>query len=408
MFSTAAGRLLATTVLTAAVAGGPASGATADAGMSRVLAGQTLEQAWTIGRSVAWALTDSADTGSAQGIDLTVNGGKTWADVTPPRLSIQTGNHFITGFYALNAKHAWVTYGGVAESDRQTIAETSDGGRHWTAVSHEPPSPWTGATAPCSLDFVTAEDGWCEATPVIIYSYEAVYLYRTTDGGRRWKLIFHTPLSGATRAGSLPLPGDKNIQFTSPTTGWAVMDSYGQPTAPLYETLNSGKTWIKRTVANAPGQTAAGGAFAGEPRAKGGKGAVGYTMTGLPSSGSAYRPADGGSGLKTVVYVTTDNGKAWHPVTPPGKRAGWVVDAITPVSWRLVQGDHIVATSNAGRTWHTIISDVSFDIYYAYDDPTAPVVNFATSRVGWILTSTSLWRTVDGGSTWRKVKVPGT
>jgi hypothetical protein len=127
---------------------------------------------------------------------------------------------------------------------------------------------------------------------------------------------------------------------------------------------------------------------------KGGKGAVGYTMS--------------GPRLETVVYVTTDNGAAWHPVTPPGKHAGWVVDAITPVGWRLVQGDHILATDNAGKTWRTITSNVSFDIYYAFYDPTPPVVNFATSQVGWIVTSTSLWRTANGGKTWRKLAVPGT
>lgn len=215
-------------------------------------------------------------------------------------------------------------------------------------------------------------------------------------------------MSGKTPAGSLPLAGDKNIQFTSPAVGWAVMDSYGKPTAPLYETLNSGKTWIKRTVANAPGQTDTGAAFSGQPLVTGSKGAVGYTMAGPSSSGSAYGPADGGSGAKTVVYVTTDKGAAWHPVTPPGTREDWVVDAITPVSWRLVQGRRILATGNAGRTWRTITSNVSFDIYYAFDDPTPPVVNFATSQVGWIVTSTSLWRTVNGGSTWREIRIPGT
>jgi hypothetical protein len=409
MFSTAKGRLLAITVLTgAALAAAAAPGSAATAGTSPVPGGQILQQAWTIGASVAWAWIHGENAGSPQGIELTVNGGKTWAHVTPPGLGIQTGDRFITGFYALDATHAWVTYGGIAENDRQTIAATSDGGRRWAAVSHEPPSPWNKAPSPCSLDFVTPADGWCQATPVVIYSYEAVYLYRTTDGGRQWKLVYHTHLSGATPAGSLPLAGDKNIQFTSPAVGWAVLDSYGKPTAPLYETLNSGKTWIKRAVANAPGPTDAGAAFAGQPLVTGGKGAVGYTMTGLTSSGPAHGPVDNGSGLKTVVYVTTDNGATWHPVTPPGTREGWVVDPITPVRWRLVQGDHILATDNAGRTWRTITSNVSFDIYYAFYDPTPPVVNFATSQVGWIVTSTSLWRTVNGGSTWHKVAVPGT
>ena len=70
----------------------------------------------------------------------------------------------------------------------------------------------------------------------------------------------------------------------------------------------------------------------------------------------------------------------------------------------------LAAIRNATKTYgqHKALSNVSFDIYYAYYDPTPPVVNFATSQVGWIVTSTSLWRTVNGGSTWREVAVPGT
>ena len=125
----------------------------------------------------------------------------------------------------------------------------------------------------------------------------------------------------------------------------------------------------------------------------GSRGAVGYTIAGRP--------------MKTVVYASANGGGTWHAVTPPGPAQGWVVDAISPLSWRLVQGDRVLATSNAGRTWRTIRASETFHLFYAYLDPTPPVVNFATAKVGWIV-STSLWRTTDGGSTWRRVPVPGT
>jgi photosystem II stability/assembly factor-like uncharacterized protein len=354
---------------------------------------QSLQQVWTIGASTAWAWTHGSATGSPQALELTVNGGASWTKVTPPGLGVQKGDRFITGFYALNAKHAWVTYGGAANGAAQVIDSTSDGGRHWMAVGHEPLTsiPQSIFVYDCGLDFVTPSDGWCQAEPAFAGS-EAVYLYHTTDGGKRWKRIYVTAVDTNPRRG-LPFGCDKEIQFTSPSRGWAIFACAGSGTAPMYETADGGKTWSRRDVAKAPGTFDSGSGFAGAPVVAGSTGAVGYTISGRP--------------LKTVVYRSENGGAVWHPVTPPGPARGWVVDAITPVSWRLVQGDHILATGNAGRSWHTVTSNVTFDIYYAYLYPTPPVVNFANAKVGWIV-STSLWRTTNGGSRWRRVSVPGT
>jgi hypothetical protein len=352
--------------------------------------GQSLQQAWTIGGSTAWVWTQGPGTGSPQRIDLTVNGGRSWADVTPPGLGIANGVKFITGFCSLDAAHAWVTFGGLQNGAAQTIDATSDAGRRWTAVGHEPLTSVEGSEYDCSLDFVTPSDGWCETMPPFV-GHEAVYLYHTTDGGRQWKLIYVTE-PGTSPRGGLPWACDKEIQFVSPARGWAIFSCSGSVTAPLYETTDAGKTWTEQNVAKAPGAFDGGSGFTGMPLVTGARGAVGYTIGGRP--------------LESVVYVSTNGGAAWHPVTPPGPDRGWVMDTITPTTWRLVQGDLILATGNAGRTWRTIISNVTFDIYYTYLCPTPPVVNFATTKIGWIV-STSLWRTTNGGSTWRRVAVPG-
>lgn len=377
--------------------------------------GQVIEQAWTIGGMTAWAWTAGETTGSAQGLERTVDGGQKWASVTPAGLGKQTSGHFITGLYALDAAHAWVTYGGIAMGAAQTIAATSDGGRHWTAVGHEPLTKvsFSPLVYGCALDFVTARDGWCDTTPAFVGS-EAVYIYRTTDGGRNWQLVSKTPGPPPDPAGSLPWAGDKDTRFVTARTGWTVFAEAGGATAPLYETVNGGRTWIKRQVAKAPGTFDSGSSFTGQPVVAGARGAVGYTMAGpwQPGAGG-LSPMDGAPGAQTVVYVTGDGGLKWHAVVPPGKPTAWLADAITPLSWRLVAGNRILATDNAGKSWRTITSNVRLNPIYPYDDPTAPVVNFASSQTGWIVSTSgtgllSLWRTVNGGRTWRRLVVPGT
>lgn len=106
---------------------------------------------------------------------------------------------------------------------------------------------------------------------------------------------------------------------------------------------------------------------------------------------------------KTVVYVSTDAGQSWRPVTPPGRPREWIVDPAGPRTWRLVAGRHILATSNAGQSWQSITSNTSFSL--------AASVNFITSTTGWITNRSadgrlSLWRSTDGGGTWQHVPVP--
>jgi photosystem II stability/assembly factor-like uncharacterized protein len=377
------------------------SGATVADGSAASPGGQGLQEAWVLGADTVWAWTQDETGpvrgGGAQGVELTVDGGARWLDVTPPGLGVQGAEHWINGLFALNANDAWVSYGGLGAGARQSIMSTVDGGKHWRAVGSEP--------AVCALDFVTVSDGWCAAVGAAAGS-ESVTLYRTSDGARSWQVVSRTSPDSSS-PGGLPFGGDKNIEFTTPDSGWA---SFGTAAgvAPLFETGNGGHTWIERTVAPPPRHAGPaprdgyGAMFAGQPVINGRFGAVGYSI------GEQV-------GTRTIVYLTTDAGRDWRPVLPPGPGRPWLVDALTSRNWRLVYGNRILATGNSGRTWQTITANHAFtNLLYSFGSPTPPVVMFASVNQGWIVqpepeaSTSTLWRTVDGGHQWHQVTVPGT
>jgi photosystem II stability/assembly factor-like uncharacterized protein len=377
------------------------SGSTVADGTAATREEQSLQEAWVLGADTVWAWTQDesgpAGGGDAQGIALTADGGTRWSDVTPPGLGVQGAKHWINGLFALNADDAWVVYGGLGAGAPQSILATTDGGRRWRVIGRKPPV--------CALDFVTVTDGWCAAIGGALGS-ETVTLFRTTDDARSWQVVSRTSPDSRS-PGGLPFGGDKNIEFTTADIGWAAFASPVE-VAPLFETEDGGRSWIARNVTlpprhiGPPPRDGYGGIFAGQPVINGRFGAVGYSV-------------EQRVGTRTIVYLTTDAGRDWRPVVPPGPAKPWLVDALTGRSWRLVSGNRILVTDDSGRTWHTIRTDHTFPaLSYSFGSPTPPVVRFASDNIGWIVqpdpeTSTStLWRTVDGGRRWHQVAVPGT
>jgi hypothetical protein len=378
-----------------------ASGGTVADGSAAQRGGHSLQEAWVLGAGIVWAWTQdetgSMRGGGAQGIDLSIDGGARWSDITPPGLAVQGAKHWINGFFALNADDAWVAYGGLGAGAPQSIIATTDSGRRWRVIGAQPPA--------CELDFVTVNDGWCAAIGGALGS-ETVTLYRTKDGARSWQVVSRTTPESRSRGG-LPFSGDKNIEFTSARVGWAAFAS-AVGIAPLFETGNGGRTWVERKVTSPPPHTGPppiagyGGMFAGQPVMSGRFGAVGYTV-------------DQRVGARTIVYLTTDAGRDWRAVVPPGPGEPWLVDALTGRSWRLVFGNRILVTDNAGHSWHMITTNHTFaPLSYSFGSPTPPVVRFASDQVGWVVqqdseaSTSTLWRTVDGGRRWHQVTVPGT
>jgi photosystem II stability/assembly factor-like uncharacterized protein len=354
---------------------------------SRIPSGQTVAQIDPFGKKVLWAWTQNqaALTGGGQEIELTVNGGTSWENVTPPRLGVESGNHWINGFFALSPTRAWIVYGGV-DKEPQTIESTSDGGRHWSAVGQLPKFY-------CGLQFTSTSDGTCTVYAGAGGSM-GIAIYRTVDGGAHWTHIFNSYMTEAslnkrTPKNSLPFECDKSIDFMNATKGWALFYCNADLVI-IYRTTDGGVKWTPSEIAPASLKTEGGG-FPSPFVLSGRRGAVGY-------EGGKY----------SVVYVTGDGGASFHAVSPPGQRRPWNVDVLTPRVWRLAYKTTIMATNDAGKSWFTVHSDansVSKPRKYA---ASAPQVIFATDTRAWLIQNNELLRTTDGGKVWKRVPVPGT
>ncbi|MGA3362527.1 MAG: hypothetical protein ABSD82_10915 [Solirubrobacteraceae bacterium] len=365
------------------------AGGTGVATVTTPISVQSIQQAWPVGAATVWAWTQNLYGGAAQSLQLSTDGGTQWADVTPPDLSEQLAGHIIDGFFALDARHAWVVYGGLTSTSVQTIAATSDGGASWSVVGRRP------STYGCDLQFVSPSDGWCAVVGVAAGS-AGVTLYRTTDGGHSWSIVSESG-PNSDPPGSLPFGCDKDIAFVSRSVGWAMFQC-AAGLSPLYETTDGGAKWVRRAVGAPPNGDGDGSGFTGTPVVSGADGAVGYTING-PTP-------------KTFIYVTTDSGRSWKAVTPPGGAQPGLLDVLSPTRWRLVEDGGLLSTDDSGHRWQRIKDNLGVALEYPYESPTPPIVDFATGAFGWVSSRSaafpSLWRTSDGGSTWQQVAVPGT
>jgi hypothetical protein len=337
--------------------------------------------------AVAWAVTTGEQPREPlpQAVLRTVDGGRSWSTVTPPGLAFARGRTAIVGSYFLDATHAYLVRGPIQAYSSGTLLATGDGGRNWRTLGRLP-------AGGCEIQFVDPRHGWCLAVGAAM-GQEQITVYRTSDGGRRWRRLSISPgFNGRSGSpGALPLACDKRIEFLTPSIGWAATYC-AAGVSPLYETLDGGRTWVARTIAPPPGGLGA-GELSGFPEVW----PVGPVMAG--SSGAAGMQLEGARQTESLVYRTSDGGRSWRPVVPPGRGRRWSIDLITSTDWVLAFHHRLLSTSDAGASWRTLHSDASISW---------PPMLFADGA-GWFVNPDAMsrvLRTADGGRTWRLLRIP--
>ncbi|MCQ4085509.1 hypothetical protein [Saccharibacillus sp. JS10] len=344
-------------------------------------------------KGMAWGLTRSA-----LRMYMTENNGKNWTPLSPSeQIAFSDVPEYGKDVFFTDTKHGWIVRSaGIA--DESLVLRTSDGGQNWALAT-------LGRTdeLPASLYFTDQTRGWLLTTKTSdTPGRENKTLYRTIDGGKSWNAIMRTASGTQPNGSGDPLPEIgymSGMQFDSATSGYVTLLELGRPA--LYRTTDSGRNWIKSSSF-----------FAGETP-------IGTCDTYISSKPQKYQTAQGGwvpvgckqrDNVQYSGYFTQNGGAGWkyEPFTVPAQQSLNV--QIAPVfldrlkGWMPI-GSTLYRTVDGGKTWKALPEDQKLkENMEKY--PEIFQIQFVTDKVGWILIGKTelrrslLLQTLDGGLTW--------
>ncbi|MBF8191224.1 oxidoreductase [Nonomuraea sp. K274] len=279
-----------------------------------------------VSRHVVWA------SGSDGTVLRTVDGGRTWENVSPPGA---TALEF-RDIEAFDAHRAVAL--SIGEGTDSRVYRTEDGGRTWaeTFMNDEPQAFYD------CLAFFDKRHGLAMSDPVD----GRFRILATGDGGRSWEVL---PSAGMPEA----LPGEAGFAASGQclvTAGgrdvW--LAAGGAARSRVFHSGDRGLTW---TVADTP-------IPAGDP-ARGVFGLAFLDRHRGIAVGGDFRPDQPSP---AAGAVTGDGGATWRPAAtpPPGYRSGVTWLPHLPTAALAVGPSGSDVTYSSGRTWHTFDTG-SFD-----------------------------------------------
>jgi photosystem II stability/assembly factor-like uncharacterized protein len=341
------------------------------------------------GYSVAYRAVTSGTTAETA-IRLFVYEDGRWRNATPPALAANQINAIDDVAFA-DRRHGWVAGYNCAQA-AVYIYRTSDGGRSWQSLGK--PATHSCGGGPTYLSFADDRHGWMEP---VSPNGPAGELLGTADGGRTWKQLASGP-PGQARPPALPCLAP--IRFVSRSRGWMARCEDGG----MFSTRDGGRRWSRARI----GVPDRADARFDLPWFAGGSGVVAATI--------GSRPPTEPSGTRAVVFsVTRNGGRDWSvratrrvsscsltpyftnvwPASVAGLRVWWVVAGRSrPV---------VQVTSDGGRQWRRVVARG-----LPSRSCSVTSVSAATASVAWVVArgsgaNTFLFRTADGGRSWHRV-----
>ena len=300
-------------------------------------------------------------------LEKTGNGGKTWAKVPAPAVSLvpvftQTPKTAVSGVVFENASDGWL-YG-------PGLWTTTDGGAKWQKVS-----------LPGDVVALAAADGKVFASVMQPKgSLLDARLYESPVGSGKWSAVAKVaPVSALTVSGH------------SVWAGWAPS---------LWTSTNSGKTWTKLSFKCPAAYPTASAVAAASPSSV----AVACSNQGDPQPGLSYKE----------VFTSGNGGKSFHAASGKPPIAGQVVQLAMPtgkpqiITMTATSGaSYFYQSVNSGKSWTTkTYYDGGLDFRdLAYVSGTTGYVVHFSGAIPDLAYGLGLLKTVNDGKTWTKVTI---
>jgi photosystem II stability/assembly factor-like uncharacterized protein len=303
--------------------------------------------------TTAWAV-------GSQGLVMkSTDGGASWVGVPLPE-ELDWYDFWKVQF--VDSQRGWIL------SDYGLVLRTEDGGANWSIVEDEDVVN-NGLT---TFSFVSASEGW-----ILGWNWQmgGNLLLHTTDGGVTWEPLPAPP--------GLPY---NDIHFIDALNGVAV-----SPLEGIYRTTNGGQSWTQ--VHFGPEI---------DPEVDNSVGTEELNLLVVRMADAQNGVAVGPAGR---IFSTSDGGASWVTRTSGSAYdTSKIVAVDANHAWAISGTSEILRTTNGGQTWER---HYLFPLYsYASD------IHFVDAQNGWVSGSstfgstTSMWKTADGGVTWTPVPAP--
>ncbi len=318
-----------------------------------------------------------------QAIWRTTNGGQSWTQV----LCASPATTGVSAFF-LGSSKGWVA--AADDSTNVTIFRTKDGGKSWTLSQLRAPQ----IIHDSCLSFTRADEGWLMLIPDHGMNSSPGDLYRTRDGGARWRKVNSTgasPHAWIWEEAALPefehrhpyLVCGGATAFRNDSTGWVWGSLASTTPGFLFITWDSGLTWQVQTLPLPSSLHDGRMVPIGLPHFFPMGGKDGITV-------AEFRPTDHDStNFCTVIYSTHDGGLNWQPTTPVKFCGVWSFITVKK-GW--------IWSPEAHNTDST--APVKGTLYRTDDG-----LDFVDDEYGWAIARdrnhlTQLLKTIDGGRMW--------
>jgi photosystem II stability/assembly factor-like uncharacterized protein len=384
-------------LLSIAVLGGLSSSAAGKESLARpsvrVTIGPTRLLSPGFGYSVAYRTVERGTTAQTKTGLFVYDDGR-WRNATPPKLAAD-GVDAIDDVAFVDRRHGWV-----AAYNCATVAvylyRTSDGGRSWQSLGK--PASHSCGGGPTFLSFVDDRHGWMEP---VSPNGPVGALLRTADGGKTWTQVASGP-SGQVRPPALPCLAP--IRFVSFSSGWMARCQLGG----MFSTVDAGHRWSRVPIGIRDGANAR----FDLPTFAGRRGVVAATL--------GTRPETESGRTRSVVFaVSDDGGRSWTARStrriascPLGANytLAWPTSVVDERVWWIVWGGTrpvVQVTTDGGQRWRTTAArglptrSCAVLSVSAADPGSALVV----ARLG--SNDSALFQTTDGRRRWKRVILLG-